>query len=248
LLDVAVIHLPHISNFDDFDPLRFEPGVHVRFVRHLQKLGHPDALFLPGSKNTIRDLAWLEKNGFANAIRALAAAGVPVIGFCGGFQMMGTQVQDEGHIESDVASLPGLGLLPVSTCMASQKTVTRSHARIQTDKGFFAAIKDEMVAGYEIHLGRSEMQHPLVEIIRREGEPVSALDGACSADGKLWGCHLHALLENDHLRWAWLESMGVAPSPVPFKELRQKAYDGLADALEAALDMALLDSIIQGGA
>lgn len=247
LLDVAVIHLPHISNFDDFDPLRFEPGVHVRFVRHLQKLGRPDALFLPGSKNTISDLAWLEKSGFADAIRALAAAGVPVIGFCGGFQMMGTQVQDEGHVESEVASLSGLGLLPVSTRMASQKTVTRSHARIQADKGFFAAIKDEMVTGYEIHLGRSNMQHPLVEIIQREGKPVSALDGACSVDGKLWGCHLHALLENDNLRRAWLVSMGVKPSPGPFKESRQKAYDGLADAFEKALDMTLLDRIIQEG-
>ena len=246
-LDAAVIHLPHISNFDDFDPLRYEPGVRVRFVRSAQKLGQPDAVFLPGSKNTIGDLAWLERSGLAAAIRALAAADVPVIGFCGGFQMMGTEVLDERHVESDIDRLTGLGLLPVKTSMGQQKTVTRSRARVLAHSGCFEKISGELVEGYEIHLGQSETQHPLVEINQREGQYVNALDGACSADGKVWGCHLHGLMENDNLRRAWLESMDVEPSSIPFKELRQRSYDGLADSLEAALDMDLLDRIIQEG-
>ncbi len=97
-VDITVIHLPHISNFDDFDPLRFEPAVNLRFVNRLELLGRPNVIILPGSKNTIGDLVWLRKIGFAAAIQRMAKNGVAVVGICGGYQMMGKNVQDDHQI------------------------------------------------------------------------------------------------------------------------------------------------------
>ena len=247
LLDVVVIHLPHISNFDDFDPLRYEPGVILRFVDHIERFGNPDVIFLPGTKNTLGDLQWLYDSGFAEAIRQSAGKGASVVGFCGGFQMLGSQVSDELGMESRISQLPGLGLLPVITRMEQQKTVTRSRARISLESGFFKEILGEMVTGYEIHLGQIENPHPLIEIVEREDQAVSSPDGACSPDGKVWGCHLHGLLDNDNLRRAWLRSLGVAPAPTLFNQLRQQAYDDLADVLESSLDIETLDRILMEG-
>ncbi|MDK2980341.1 MAG: adenosylcobyric acid synthase [Chloroflexota bacterium] len=246
-LDVAVIHLPHIANFDDFDPLRLEPGVGVRFVEKVAELGHPRVVFLPGTKNTAGDLRWLFEKGLAAAIRDLAQQGTSVIGFCGGFQMLGMEVHDELGVESAQRSTPGLGLLPVRTRMTPTKTVTRSRARILCGQGFFKELRNSLVEGYEIHLGDTQGGEALLRIEAREGSAAQALDGACSPDGRVWGTHLHGLLENDHLRRAWLHSLGVAASPESFRGRRAAAYDRLADALEAHLDMAQLDRIIAEG-
>ncbi len=246
-LDVAVIHLPHIANFDDFDPLRLEPEVSVRFVEHSAELGHPRVVFLPGTKNTADDLRWLFDKGLAAAIRDLARQGTSVIGFCGGFQMLGMEVRDELGVESAQRSTPGLGLLPVRTRMTAAKTVTRSRAHILCGQGFFQELHDSMVEGYEIHMGETQGGEPLLRIETREGRAVQALDGACSPDGRVWGTHLHGLLENDDLRRAWLHSLGVSAAPQPFRGRRAAAYDRLADALEAHLDIAQLDRIIAEG-
>ena len=221
-LDAVVIHLPHISNFDDFDPLRLEIGVHVRFVSNISQLGQPQVIFLPGSKNT-------------------------QIGFCGGFQMLGVNVLDEQHIESSCTSTPGLGLLPVHTCLGDRKLVTRSQARILSNFGFFEQLNGQIVEGYEIHLGQAQAREALFRITSREGKSASALDGACSEDGMVWGCHLHGLLENDELRRAWLRSLGVRPAEEPFRLRRAQAYDHLADILQTSLDIPALDDIIAGG-
>ena len=246
-LDAVVIHLPHISNFDDFDPLRLETGVHVRFVSNTSQLGQPQVVFLPGSKNTPGDLHWLFENGLAEAIRSLARRGTMVIGFCGGFQMLGVEVLDEQHIESSCTRTPGLGLLPVHTCLGDRKLITRSQARILSNFGFFEQLNGQMVEGYEIHLGQTQAREALFRITSREGKSVSTLDGACSKDGMVWGCHLHGLLENDELRRAWLRSLGIRPAEEPFRLRRAQAYDHLADVLQTSLDIPALDNIIDGG-
>lgn len=246
-LELAVIHLPCISNFDDFDPLAAEPGVQLRYVRRLEELGRPGAVLLPGTKNTLGDLAWLERSGLADGIRRLAAEGVPVVGLCGGFQIMGEEVIDAEAVESKLARLPGLGLLPVSTRFEQQKTVTRSTARVAASAGFWSGLQGQMVTGYEIHMGQTENRSPLLQVGRREGQAVNVGDGACSADGKIFGSYLHGLFDNDALRGAWLESLGVRPMAGAFAERRSASYDRLADALEAALDMQQLDQIIAAG-
>lgn len=245
--DIAVIHLPHISNFDDFDPLRFEPAVNLRFVNRVEMLGSPGAIILPGSKNTVDDLVWLKKSGFAQSIQQLAQKGIPVVGICGGYQMLGKRVQDDYKIESSLAGAEGLDLLPIETHLDPRKTVSRSEVRIVGRSGFFNAIHDQELHGYEIHLGRSITEQPLFEIIQQEGQVVNTFDGASSENGRIWGCHIHGLFENDDFRNAWLESMGVKPNHSSFHDTRQAAYDQLADILENELDMNILDRIIAEG-
>jgi adenosylcobyric acid synthase len=246
-LDFVVIHLPHISNFDDFDSLRFEPDVQLRFVSRLDQLGQPDVVLLPGTKNTLEDLRWLVDCGLAQSIRSLSNGGINVVGLCGGFQMLGREIIDEKGVESGLRNLPGLGLLPVQTYFGEQKTLTRSKARIQSHNGFFAELQGQIIEGYEIHMGQTEDDAPLFEIVEREGCTVLAADGACSQNGKVWGSYLHGVLDNDNLRRAWLKSLGAVPAATSFAQLRERAYDNLADTLEAALDIQKLDHIIKAG-
>jgi adenosylcobyric acid synthase len=244
---IAVIHLPHISNFDDVDPLISESQIQVRYVHRVAQLGIPAAVILPGTKNTLEDLLWLHESGLAEAIRSLAASGTAVVGFCGGFQMLGERVIDENHIESELSHIPGLGLLAGVTRMELRKTVTRSSACILSNHGFLAGLQGQTIHGYEIHMGQTASLHSLCQINSRESLPVQAMDGACSEDGRIWGTYLHGILDNDNLRMAWLDSLGISPSPIPFTLRRSQAYDRLADVLETALDMTHLDQIITEG-
>lgn len=245
--DIVVIHLPHISNFDDLDPLVVEPNLQIRYANRLEQLGKPTAIILPGTKNTISDLKWLNESGLADRIRSLAAAGSGVVGLCGGFQMLGETISNENEVESTVKNAPGLGLLPGRTHFELVKTITRSQAHIIAAGGFMKKLQGQPIQGYEIHMGQTSSPHPFCEIFRREGQPVESLDGACSADGKIWGTYLHGIFDNDPLRRAWLASLGIQASTTPFIEQRNKTYDLLADALEASLDLKTLDRIITEG-
>jgi adenosylcobyric acid synthase len=245
-LDLAVIWLPHISNFDDFDPLRIEPGVHLRFVRRVEDLGQPDAVLLPGTKSTLNDLAWLHQNGLTQAIRELHTQGASVMGLCGGYQMLGEEVYDPERVESSQEKLPGLGLLPVRTRFHAQKTVTRSTACVSGGGGFWRELHGQTLEGYEIHMGQTEGTEPLLRIDQREDLLVEANDGACNQDGTVFGTYLHGLFDNDAFRRAWLKSLGGQPGQVSFTEERLHAYDRLADVIEAALNVEKLDQIIRG--
>ena len=246
--DIVVIHLPHISNFDDFDPLAAEPGVQVRYVNQLSQLGRPAAVILPGTKNTLSDLKWLHENGLAACIQSLAAAGTIVVGLCGGFQMLGDWVADEHAVESAAENAPGLRLLPGSTNFECEKTVTRSQAQVLASGGFLSKLEGQSIQGYEIHMGQTTSNHPFCRITRRESQTVDFLDGASSEDGRIWGTYLHGIFDNDALRMAWLENLGVKASAIPFAERRSRTYDLLADVLEASLDLKQLERIILEGA
>jgi adenosylcobyric acid synthase len=246
-VDMAVIHLPHISNFDDFDVLRLEPGVQLRYVRRPDDLGRPAAVLVPGTKNTLGDLEWLGRTGLADAIRSLAQGGAAVVGLCGGYQILGETVVDALGVESHLASQPGLGLLPVQTHFEREKTITRSQGRVAGGAGFWSALQGQPVEGYEIHMGRTKSPAALIDIMSREEQPVSIADGASSPDGRVFGSYLHGLLDNDNLRRAWLASLGVEAGDWSFAQRRLEAYDHLADALEASLDLQQLDRIIADG-
>ena len=154
-VDIAVIRLPRISNFDDFDALALEEGVQVRFVDGTDRLGHPQAVILPGTKSTIADLLWLRRVGLARAICALAENGIPVVGICGGYQMLDRTISDPNRVESAEGQVEGLGLLPVDTIFEAVKATYQARARIETDRGFFAEIEGQEIEGYEIHMGHS---------------------------------------------------------------------------------------------
>lgn len=241
VLDIAVVKLPRIANFDDFDPLAAEPGVRVRFVRRPEGLGRPAAVILPGTKHTLADLAWLRESGLAGAIADLAAAGTPVIGICGGYQMLGDAISDPDGVEGG-GTAAGLGLLPVQVLFRGDKVTRQAVARLRSPLPWLG--EADGLSGYEIHAGQAATPAPLFEI--RRGDGTAALDGAAAADGRIWGTHLHGLFHNDAFRRAWLEGLGWrgGDDRTPYLARRAAAYDRLADALASALDLGRLDAII----
>ncbi len=206
-VDIAVIRLPHIANFDDFAPLAAEQGVTVRYVSSPATLGRPHAVILPGTKSTIADLLWLREQGLEQAIQHLAPAGTVVVGICGGYQMLGRRIQDPLGVESALPEVAGLALLSVDTVFEPVKATHQAEARVLGGPGWLAALQNQAIQGYEIHMGRTTSQQPWLEISRRNGMRLAVADGAVTATGKIWGCYLHGLFTNASLRRAWLTSL-----------------------------------------
>ena len=156
MLDIAVIRLGHISNFDDFDPFEREPGVHLRYVSDAASLGQPDLIILPGTKTTVDDLLAIRSNGLAAAIIHRAKQGTAVAGICGGYQMLGERILDPYHVETLEPEVQGLDLLPLTTAFAATKQTCRARCRIRAGRGLLAGAEGLEVTGYEIHMGETE--------------------------------------------------------------------------------------------
>jgi adenosylcobyric acid synthase len=247
-LDVAVVRLPLISNFDDFEPLAGEPGVHVRFVRDADEIRGADVIVLPGSKGTVADLDWLFATGLAQSIRRAAADGQPIVGVCGGYQILGEAVHDPDHVESDVRSTRGLGLLPVVTTFEPSKTTVRVRARVAETSGPFAGAAGSEVVAYEIHAGRTSASSPTpFTIVERGNRAAHDADGAVSAGGNVVGTYLHGLFANDSLRGAFLRSLaarkGIATDP-RWGTPAGDRYEHLADAVARAVDLGALAKLV----
>jgi adenosylcobyric acid synthase len=248
-LDVAVVRLPLISNFDDFEPLAAEPGVGVRFVRGAGEIGGADVIVLPGSKGTVSDLRWLVETGLAGAIQRAAAGGLPIVGICGGYQMLGQIVHDPHRVESDSASTPALGLLPVVTTFAPDKTTVRVRARVGEASGPFARAAGHEVAAYEIHAGRTSAgPWAPFTIVARGADRVRDPDGAVSAGGNVIGTYLHGLFANAPLRHAFLEFLanrrGLAADP-RWGTSAGDRYERLADAVARAVDVSAVAKLVR---
>ncbi len=238
--DIAVIALPRISNADDFDSLRAELNIHIRHIDSLEKLGNPNAIIIPGTKSTIADLNWLQETGLANAIIQFANNGGEVVGICGGYQMLGETIHDPYHVESQKDSVNGLGLLPVKTIFAKTKSTYQIKATILK----FENLTNEIIQGYEIHMGETESQTQWLEIDSRNGEQVSVKDGSLSPNGKVWGCYIHGLFANDLFRHTWLSRLGWRGEVVSQSVRFENSLEKLADVVENALDMKKLEKII----
>ncbi len=186
-VEIAIVDLPHISNFTDFDPFNLEPDVKLRIVRTVEDLKQPDAVILPGSKNTIGDLNYLKSTGIVAKLKEISSNGTEIIGICGGFQMIGSGIADPHCLESDGKTIEGLGLLDTVTVLAHEKTLTRA-AGTHIASGL-------PVRGYEIHHGQSSCSNqPLIKMDH------GGFDGAVSHDGKIWGTYLHDIFDNDEFR------------------------------------------------
>lgn len=243
-VDIAIIKLPRVSNFDDFDPLQREVGVRVRWVDSAEKLQSPDAIIIPGTKSTIADLRWLHESGLADQIAAFGMNGGAVVGICGGYQMLGQVVRDPDLVESSELEIDGVCLLPVETDFVGSKATYRAAATLDVDIAWLAGLRGTKVTGYEIHMGRTSGASNWLTIDERSQETVSVADGSISADGKIWGCYLHGLFANDALRRAWLGSLGWENRSDAGGIDLDAEFDKLADAVEAALDMTLLEQIV----
>jgi adenosylcobyric acid synthase len=234
VLRVAVVRLPRISNFTDVDALAAEPGVLVRFATSPADLADADLVVLPGSRATVSDLAWLRDRGLAAAVTERARAGRPVLGICGGYQMLAGQIEDE--VESRRGAVDGLGLLPVRIRFGAEKILGRPRG----------SALGAPVAGYEIHHGVAEITDPADQ----GTEPF--LDGC--RRGPVWGTSWHGALENDAFRRAFLAEVAAlagrdfTPAPgTSFAAVREARLDVLADLVAAHLDTAALSRLIEDG-
>jgi adenosylcobyric acid synthase len=247
-IDIAVIRSPRIANYDDFDPLAAEESIILRFVERPEDLEPADLVVLPGSKSTLADLAWLRESGFARRIEERAARGEPIVGVCGGCQMLGTFVEDPHHVESSSSGAPGLALLPVRTRFERQKLTALVSAR--SDASSFLTEADasgEALSGYEIHMGMLVLEsgvRPAFRIVTRNGAACDALDGAVSVGGHVVGTMIHGIFENAVVRRSLLAYLskrkGIAIPPARPSPSRDAEYDRLAAAAREHLDGPLL--------
>ena len=231
-LDVAIVRLPHISNFTDFMPLEQHPLLGVRYVQAARELGMPDLIILPGTKNTVNDLLWLRQCGLETAVQKLARRGTPVLGVCGGYQMLGGMLDDSAGTESGrPQTLRGLELLPTRTVFTLEKR------RAQVTATAAAPFAGAALTGYEIHTGRTTV----------EGAPFCTLaDGTPDGcvQGSVFGTYLHGLFDSGELTEKLAAMLccrkGLAPetaAPLTMQAYREQQFDLLADGVRRALDM-----------
>jgi adenosylcobyric acid synthase len=236
-VDIAVVRLPHVANFDEFGPLSMEPGVRVRYVTRPEELRAPDLVILPGTKATIPDVAWLRDRGLMERIRWLVAHDTPLLGICGGYQMLGRRVADPLGLESPQRAVEGMALFDFETVLAPEKRLARTAGRVRDGlPGLWRALSGAYVEGYEIHAGQSDLSsNPFIQLPEYE-------DGAVSDDGRVAGTYLHGVLEQTEPRQRLLEALaahrGFQWSPKAGSAL--DAYDVLADTLEGCLQLDFL--------
>ena len=249
VLDVVVIQLPHIANFDDFDPLARHSGVNLKYVDSPAQLGRPDLVIIPGTKTTIPDLAWMNERGLSEAIKELHGNGTAVVGICGGYQMLGTKVSDPDRIESSLAELDGLGLLSLTTVFEGTKETHRITGKVVAATGLLAGASGMPVIGYEIHMGRTvgEGFSPPFRIEDRADIPVTdadALEGALGSSGSVMGTYIHGLFHNGALRSAMLGELarrkGVTLPDTASEIDVDREFDKLADWVRSSVDMDLI--------
>lgn len=248
-IDIAVIKLPHISNFTDLDALKSEEDVSVRFISSVEEFGFPDLLIIPGSKNTIEDLLKLRESGLERCIKDYSKTGL-VMGICGGYQMLGKLIRDPYGVETDVKEVEAMGLLDIETVFEKEKVTTRVDAEsIKT----FNIYKDENsiesrrlnVYGYEIHMGiclYGKCAKPLFKIVDKNGEKVETLDGAINSEENIMGTYIHGVFDGVDFREFVLnkirvnKGMKTAQARV-YENLREAELDKLADIVRQSLDM-----------
>jgi len=252
-IDIVVIKLPRISNFTDFDILKREKDVCVRFVDNAQSIGKPDLIIIPGSKNTIGDLTFIKENGIADSIKNLAMNGTMIIGICGGYQMLGKEIRDSENAESKITQIRGLGLIDAKTTFMLQKNTYQIKARLHSDLASRSDLNNfntrSELTGYEIHMGETELLNgtlPFLQIIERSDKEVCADDGAISNNGNVIGTYVHGIFDNDEFRLELINCLrrNKTLSPIQPEDLskvdKERQYDKLADLFKKHINMDLI--------
>ena len=246
LVSIAVIRVPHISNFTDFDALGRETHAELHYLAAPRDLKGYDLVVLPGTKNTRFDLDWLRSTGWVKRLDGYRALGGSVAGICGGYQMLGAVVRDPLGVEGAPGETDGLAYLDCVTALTGEKALTRTQG-VWIDLGV-------PVEGYEIHMGVTEQsgpEEPLLRVTRRQDESVEAVDGARSEDGRVWGTYLHGVFDNPLARRAVLRRLrpdleyeAESADAGSVSRHRDQQYDLLADHLRAHLDIPAIAALL----
>lgn len=253
LIDLAVIRLPRISNFTDFMALECMEGVSLRYVSTPGEFGSPDAVLIPGSKNTIADLLWMRQSGLEAKVIRHANAGKLVFGICGGYQMLGQEITDPEGVEQK-GTIQGMGLLPTKTLFEQEKTRTRVRGTFCHVEGMLAGLNGVEIEGYEIHMGTTACPEGQPILILKDDvkEGTQKLDGA--ANGNVYGCYVHGVFDKPEaakeLIGALLRSKGLDENDIKAVDLavyKKEQYDKLADIIRESLDMEAIYEILKKG-
>ncbi|WLI77608.1 cobyric acid synthase [Kosakonia sp. H02] len=249
-IDIAVVQLPHISNFTDFNALAAQPDVRVHYVRSPDELQSADLIILPGSKNTLGDLTWLRESGLAKAVIDGHRAGVPVFGICGGYQMLGETIIDE--VESGLGQMPGLGLLDTVTRFATDKTTTLVEANMQESlPGWMQGCGGIGLRGYEIHMGETTLRSGCRPALWLQKAGQRVADGAVSEDGLVFGTYLHGLFDSDAFTRAVInglrqrKGLPALDITLDYADYKAQQFDILADAMRKHVDIHRIYQIMQ---
>ena len=269
LIDIAVILLPRISNFTDFNPFENMEGVSLRYVGSVSELKNPDMIILPGTKSTMEDLRWLRQSGLEAAVLKAAAAGKVIFGVCGGYQMMGENLSDPQGVEGGGA-MRGMGLLPMDTVFAGEKTRTRGNGAFEYTEGILAGLSGEPLSGYEIHMGVTSPREDCRALTRIRNYAAGQCgaqnmqnqqeafagdekpDGACR--GNVYGTYVHGIFDRENVAKGVVTALGKAKgldvseiTAVDFAAFKESQYDILAAELRKHLDMKKIYEILEEG-
>lgn len=250
-VDMAVVRLPHISNFTDFQALSLAEDVRVRYIERASEIEGADVVILPGTKNTIEDLLMIKSRGIGAAVVRHARAGDLVVGVCGGYQMLGNHLSDPSGVESRVREVAGLGLLDMDITFLPEKTTVQASGRVSGGGCWLSAIDGAAVDGYEIHAGVNRLgvdAVPWLHLTSREG-----IDGVRNPEGNVLGSYLHGLFDNGHLCRALVDHVrrkkgltALDGASLTMDEFREKELDRLASVVRTSLDMEKIYEILRG--
>ncbi|HIZ79884.1 MAG TPA: cobyric acid synthase [Candidatus Lachnoclostridium stercorigallinarum] len=254
--DIAVIRLPHLSNFTDFDVFERLEGVSLRYVEEAEELGLPDVVIIPGTKNTMSDLKWMRDGGLAEKIQELSAVDIPVVGICGGFQMLGKRLSDPYGVENK-GTMDGLGLLDAKTVFSREKVRTQAKGKMAAAIPGWDLLAGMETEGYEIHMGVTRNLGDCREIMysQKDGHPVLGLG---NSSGTVIGTYLHGFFDAPGMAERFVAQIEAgkraeteaAPPVQPshdWKQYREEQYDRLADLVRNSLDMEKVYEILNGG-
>lgn len=254
LIDIAIIRLPRISNFTDFNALEHIEGASVRYISSVGELKNPDLIILPGSKNTMGDLKWLRETGLEASILKHAAKNKPIFGICGGYQMLCETLKDPYGVEHG-GEMKGLGLLKANTVFEKQKIRTRIRGEFKEVGGILEGLRGKHFEGYEIHMGQTIQQSQsenTVFSILSDNDGKEKADGMCS--GNIYGSYVHGIFDSEEVLFGLADALMSQKGLIYSREIKfdskaykEQQYDLLADALRESLDMKYIYEVIEKG-
>jgi len=246
--DVCIIHLPHISNYDDFDPL--EQSCKVRYIKSADEMGDPDLIILPGTKSTISDMDFLYTSGLSHEVLVRAGRGTPVIGICGGYQMLGKAIYDPDHVESSKSAIKGLGLLDIETIYRQDKITMQIKGMVAAKAGLLQNMEGIPIEGYQIHMGRDLYNKAKPAFFVRHIDGSCIKDGASNTTGMVFGTYTHGLFNSNDFTRIMIDNLCSLRGlrRVDHRGIdREEMFNRLADTVRKSLDMGKIYDIIAGG-